>query len=118
MGPQHIHFGHVQPGHIVCKTAKLHNLSADTGRFVVKQTQAPLQIKFKPGLIAAGMYRLLEIRFTAQKVGDFCGDIYIDTEFHKFCLSVSAKVVGPPEGLPDMMEVSGQTQLTKSSASS
>lgn len=45
------------------------------------------------------------MRFSPAKVGDFCDEIYINTEYHHFVLTVSAKVgvsISPDEpGQPE-----------------
>jgi len=91
--PAHIHFGHVAVGDTVVKYSVLSNVSPDTGHFFVRPVQPPLRIKYKPGMLAAGMGVKMEVIFTPEEAGDFCEDIYINTEFHHFVLTVSAKVV-------------------------
>ncbi len=96
--PAHIHFGTVQQGQVVHRTARLKNTSTGHARFSVDRPTLPLKAIYKPGGIAAGMDALITVELCAAQAGDFVGEVVVRSELNVITLTVSAKVVGGPAG--------------------
>ncbi|KAK9808895.1 hypothetical protein WJX72_005952 [[Myrmecia] bisecta] len=91
--PSHLHFGTLPLGTVAHQTAHLLNVSPERARYNVLRPVLPLKVIHKMGPIAAGMEAAITVEFVPQQIGDFVGEIHINSEINTFVLTVSAKVV-------------------------
>jgi hypothetical protein len=82
--PEMIDFGNVAKGGTYRVTCVLTNISRDTCRFTVRQpssdTLIHLRVLYRPGLIAPGLVRRLELELFAGQPGHYSEQIAIETD--------------------------------------
>jgi hypothetical protein len=107
--PEHVDFGVVRLGCTYRITVALLNVSNTTGRLRVESKvlnddpQSVLSIMQRPGEVAPGMTKRLEVQFYAGDIGAVRGELTVVTEQHTYRLPVSASVatgeMAPPGGM-------------------
>lgn len=94
VSPAHIHFGRVLPDVVVKRRATVTNVSADSGRFFVRQPAcSAFFVERAPGLVSPGLTARLGVAFRATRCGEYAGEATIVTETQVFVLRLSAEVV-------------------------
>jgi hypothetical protein len=101
--PHEIQFGTIRKGYNYRATLALTNTGSLTGRFNVIQPQTKatdlcsIQVLYRPGLIAPGLQKRLEVELYAGEYGDFNTTLTIKTEQSVFQLPIAAHIVSEAE---------------------
>lgn len=105
--PQVAQFGTVTRGLTYRMALMLTNTGVESGRFVVSQPALPkgsdmlLRVLYRPGIVAPGMQKKLELELYAGEEGDFANSVTIRTPRFTFNLPVIAVVVDPNTDTPN-----------------
>eukprot|EP00798_Chlamydomonas_sp_ICE-L_P027211 gene27211-2458_t len=93
LSPDHLHFGTVALGGVAHSAVRLRNGSRSAASYSVVRPELPLRMIQKPGGLAPGAEAFVTVEFVAEKLGNFVGEITINTDSLPLKLTVSAKVV-------------------------
>jgi hypothetical protein len=102
--PERVDFGVVRLGCTYRLTVALLNVSNTTGRIRIESkvlnddAQSVLRVMHRPGEVAPGITKRLEVQFYAGDLGAVHGELTVATEQHTFRLPVSASVVSGDKG--------------------
>jgi hypothetical protein len=97
--PAAVEFGTVKKGSIYRATVALTNTGSVTGRFTVQQPEngpnqlCTVQLLYRPGLVAPGLQRKIDIQLFAGESGQFQQVLTVKTEQSIFELPISAVIV-------------------------
>jgi len=97
--PDSVWFGELKQGCTYRMTCSLTNVGVEPGKFrlVVPQTDANqnviMQSHFRPGSLAAGMHKQVDLEVYARQCGDFHVEVTVATEKATFTVPVTGSVV-------------------------
>ena len=101
LSPAYLFLGRLNPGESATGKLSLQNVGPEAGRFNINKVAPPFELNYKPGLLAAGMTRTINIDIKIPQDLDpeqdcFCTEVVIRTECNILISTCVAKVNKAP----------------------